>query len=262
MDFLTITEKIEQNKQLDFGDILSRSIELFKKVWLQGFLAILLTFVAIGPIIFIMYMPMIGAAMAQAGNSTINEYGYYEAQPIDTSVIVSMYASMALAFLLIFALSFLLMALVAGFFRVLKRTDLEGVTSNNDLFFYFKGKYLLKTFLLGLSSAGIAIVAFMACVLPVYYVMIPMSLFIVFFAYNPDLSISEIIKLSFKLGNKKWFFIFGMIFVAGLIAEVGIFACGIGILFTASFARIPLYFIYKDTIGFDDATTEPKAVLV
>jgi hypothetical protein len=36
--------------------------------------------------------------------------------------------------------------------------------------------------------------------------------------------------------------------------------CGIGILVTASFAFIPLYFIYKEVIGFDEDIDELKHI--
>ena len=37
MDLQDLTEKIMEHNPLDFGNIFGRSIELFKKVWLQGF---------------------------------------------------------------------------------------------------------------------------------------------------------------------------------------------------------------------------------
>ena len=46
MNSITVLlEKIENAKDLDFGDIFNKCIELFKKVWLQGLVMLLLTFV-------------------------------------------------------------------------------------------------------------------------------------------------------------------------------------------------------------------------
>ena len=53
-----LLEKIENAKSLDFGDILSESIELFKKVWVQGLVMLLLTLVILIPFYLIMYLPL------------------------------------------------------------------------------------------------------------------------------------------------------------------------------------------------------------
>jgi hypothetical protein len=95
--------------------------------------------------------------------------------------------------------------------------------------------------------------------LPVFYVMVPMSLILVIFAFNPDLSVKELIDIAFKMGNKIWLLTFGMLILAGIMSQLGSIACGIGVLFTIMFSKIPLYYIYKETIGFDEThqdTTE------
>ena len=88
----------------------------------------------------------------------------------------------------------------------------------------------------------------MLCYLPIIYVSVPLSLMPVFYAFNPELSTSNIIKASFDLGNKKWFIIFGLTLVAGFMAMIAglLLLCGFGIFLTASFAAIPVYFIYKE----------------
>ncbi|MBQ0788328.1 MAG: hypothetical protein KBT69_12555, partial [Oceanihabitans sp.] len=64
--------------------------------------------------------------------------------------------------------------------------------------------------------------------------------------------VSEIVKSGFALGNKKWLISFGLIIVSSLLASmVGMIMCFIGIFVTASFAYIPAYYIYKESIGFD-----------
>ena len=59
MNLENLTQHIKNKPDLDFGTIFSRSIELFKKVWLQGVIILLLTFVVILPFYIIMYIPMI-----------------------------------------------------------------------------------------------------------------------------------------------------------------------------------------------------------
>ena len=69
-------EKIENCKPLDFGDIFSKSIDFFKKVWLQGFLHLLISFLVMLPLIFIMYIPVIVLAGISSGyeNGHLEEY--------------------------------------------------------------------------------------------------------------------------------------------------------------------------------------------
>lgn len=64
----------------------------------------------------------------------------------------------------------------------------------------------------------------------------------------------QIVKLSFNIGTKKWLLSFGLIFLTGLMGMLGIIACGIGVLFTISIIYLPVYFIYKGVVGFDDIT--------
>jgi|GEM_PF-3099800 len=47
MNIETINQKILEKPTLEFGPIFSASIALFKKVWLLGFIILLLTFVTI-----------------------------------------------------------------------------------------------------------------------------------------------------------------------------------------------------------------------
>ena len=50
-----VLEKISQAKALDFGDIFNKSIELFKKSWLYGFLFQLIVLIITLPFIVSMF---------------------------------------------------------------------------------------------------------------------------------------------------------------------------------------------------------------
>ncbi len=241
-----LLEKIERHTVLDFGTIFSESIELFKKSWLQGFLLQLFTIIIILPLIIIMYIPLITIALAQEQNG-------YE----DTLVFNEFFAGMSILYILfmfvgIFVLGTLSVAMNAAFFRILKKLDHGETVSNSDFFHFIKGKYLSKIFVLMMASFGIAIAALLLCYFPIFYVMVPMSFFAVIYAFNPELGVGEIVKLSFKIGTKNWLISFGLMFVASALSQiVGIMLCGIGMIFTASFVYHPIYLIYKHVIGFD-----------
>ncbi|WMI68278.1 hypothetical protein [Mangrovimonas sp. YM274] len=105
---------------------------------------------------------------------------------------------------------------------------------------------------LALISYGISLLAAMLCVLPIFYVIVPIALMNVVFAFNPEMAVGDIVKSSFNLGNKKWLITFGLIIISGLFAEViGLILCGVGLFITASFSYLPAYYIYKDSVGFE-----------
>ena len=108
--------------------------------------------------------------------------------------------------------------------------------------------------MLGIIHTGIAVLAQSLFMIPYIYVFVPLAYFTIIFANNPELSEMEIVKASFKLGNKKWLITFGTMFVAGLLGMLGIIGCGIGILFTMSIVYLPVFFIYKEVVGFDDSS--------
>ena len=246
MNLTTLQQKIEKAPDLDFGDIFNNSIELFKKVWVQGFLVILLSALLIVPLIFVLYLPMVSIGLINP------EFFENNAEPSGW-LIIPMIGFYVVFLIFVSVVGFLMRA---AFYRICKNKDLE-IPDAEDYFYYFKKDYLGKAVLLGLMTAGISIVALLLCGLPMIYAAIPINFIPLFFAFNPDLSAKELLKASFKLGTKKWLLIFGLTIVAGFAAQVvGMFLCFVGIFVTASFSLIPQYMVYKKTIGFDEAEEE------
>lgn len=237
----SLLQKIDGAKDLDFGTIFSESIELFKKTWLQGFVILLITMLLMLPFYILMYAPLIASGMLDP-NALNNGQ-------MDVSVMIPFYALMVVV---VFAGMIIGFGLKAAFFRICKQKDLNEL-SKDDYFYFFKKPYLGKTIKLGAISFGLMIGAYILCFFPVIYMIVPIAIINVIYAFNPDISASDIVKAGFKLGNKKWLITFGLTFVAGFLASiVGMIMCFVGVLVTASFAYIPVYFIYKKTIGFDE----------
>ncbi len=247
MTISQLEEKIQNAMALDFGTIFSESIELFKKTWVQGFLLQIFNLVIALPFIIILYVPLIGFVLANAEN------GYD-----DSETLSAFFAGMSILYILflivgIFVLGAVQVALNAAFFRIMKKLDHNEATTTNDFFYFLKGKYLSKAFILMIVSILISIPAVILCYIPFIYVIVPMSYFSFFFAFNPDLSVGDIVKASFGLGNKKWLISFGLLIVSSLLAQiVGLLLCLVGVFFTAAFVYHPTYLIYKHVIGFDE----------
>ena len=240
-------EKINNAKALDFGTIFNQSIELFKKTWLQGFLLQIFTIVVMLPLIIILYIPLFTLIFTQAQN------GYN-----DPNVFSDFFAGMSIIYVLfiiagVLVLGAVSVALNAAFYRIMKMLDHNENVITSDFFYFLNIEYLSKVFVLMLVSILIAIPSALLCYIPLIYMIVPLSFFAIVFAFNPELSVSDIVKTSFRIGHKKWLLAFGLIFVSGLLAEiVGFILCGVGLLFTAAFVYHPVYIIYKEVIGFSD----------
>jgi hypothetical protein len=239
MNLETVNQKISERPPLEFGSIFSRSIDLFKKVWLQGFITLLLTFLTILPFYIMIYIPMIAAG--------ITDPEMLRNEELPAIVVVSM--SILLPVVLIGAMTFTL-ALNAAFLRICRQKDLNESTSD-DYFYFFKEGRLGRILIISLITLGLSLLGMLACGLGIIYLIVPLSLFPAFLAFNEELTAMEIVKSSFTLGNRNWLVIFGLVIVMGIVAELGVLLCCIGILFTAMLSKIPAYFMYKDGVGFE-----------
>lgn len=239
--YTVLKDKINNAPELNFGDILNDVIELFKKVWVKGFLVILIV------IIVGVSLSFIFQAIGLAVDPGILMEG------ITFESLTKFYSQNALYSLpqTILA-STIMIVMLAGFYRMCKQ-EVQGETQNDDYFYYFKKEYFSKALMLGIIYAIIAAIAQALFLLPYIYVFVPLSYFSIIFANNPDLTETEIVKLSFAIGNKKWLISFGTMFVCAILGMLGAIACVIGVILTFSIAYLPVFFIYKAVVGFDES---------
>ncbi len=243
----TLQQKINQAKELDFGTIFSESFELFKKTWIQGLLLHLFSIVIMLPLIIIFYVPFIGMIIAQ------QESGYN-----DPDVFNEFFAGMSVIYILVviagaLTLATVTYALTAAYFRMVKKIDHGEEVKTSEFFYFLKGNHLKKIFIIMFIAILIAIPSALLCYIPLIYVIVPMSFFFIFFAFNPELSVGDIVKGSFSLGNKKWLITFGLLVVMYIIVLVlTMVTCGIGQLFVQSILFHPVYLIYKHVIDFGE----------
>ncbi len=244
-----LKSRIESSRELDFGGIFSDSIELFKKVWVQGLVTFLIMMACIMPFYLIIYIPMFAA-------------GFNDPQSFESDQPPVWFAVLMIVFMPIFLLAVTTISngLMAAFYRICKLKDKEEM-GKDDYFRFLKGENLKKSFVLGLYATGLTFLGALACGLGLIYVMVPVSLFPVFLAFREDLTPSEIVKASFALGNKNWLVIFGLLLVCGFLANLGVIACYIGLFFTAMFGKIPMYFVYKNSLGFDADEQHEQPIL-
>lgn len=234
--------KVNQAKELDFGTIFSQSIELFKKTWIQGLVMLLLTTVLMIPFYILMYLPLLAMGLSDPESvGSGNDLNFILLLPFGLMMLVFVFFAMIISF-----------GLKSAFFRICKMKDFNEATSD-DYFYFFKKPYLGKTINLAAITAGISVLATLLCFFPLIYVMVPLTFINIIYAFNPNMTASEIVKIGFALGNKKWLITFGLMIIAGLLAQiVGMILCFIGVLVTASFVYLPPYLVYKESIGFNE----------
>ncbi len=246
MNLLKLQEKISNAPELDFGGLFSESIELFKKVWVQGLLLLVFAVIMILPLVIILYAPIIAMAVASESGGFDPESDPLVAGGFSVGMIIGM-------LFFIIAIAVVSTALVAGFYHVCKAADQGKEVSTNMLFKFLKKEYVGKLLQLGLIVMVIAIVAALLCVLPIFYVMVPLSFIAPLFAFNSELSPNELVKAAFALGNKKWLLMFGLLIVISLgINIISYVTCGIGAIVLGCFQYLPVFLVYKKIIGFED----------
>lgn len=231
-------EKVNNARALDFGTIITESIELFKKVWLKGFLIVLILVASAFGLSMLLVLIGLGP------ETYLFNYNF------NSDEIFRFYSKNALYNIpQTILISSLAIALLGAFYKICKEEE-TGKNLNDDYFYFFKREYRGKILMLGIIHALIATVAQILFLIPYIYVFVPLSYFSIVFANNPNLTEIEIVKASFSLGNKKWLITFGTMIVTSILGMLGFLVCGIGVLFTISIAYLPVYLIYREVIGF------------
>jgi len=246
---MDIFQRIENSARPDFGDILSKGFELFQKLFKEAVMHGLVSLLVLIPFIIVVYIPIIPMYIEMLQNAGDP---YYTPSALDDYTPMMIIGWMILVFILSFVMQVVTMSITVHFYKVTKNTDMGTNDETGGYFDLLKNNFG-KLMMLTLATFGISILAMLLCFLPLIYIMVPMQLILPILAFNEKLSVSDIIKAAFKLGNKYWLIAFGLIWLSSLIAQLGIILCGIGIVFTAYFVHIVVYYFYKDSVGFDDA---------
>lgn len=238
--------RIRNAKDLDFGSTLTECIDLFKKVWVQGLLTVIILVVLSIPVALLsqFFLAMVGVMTPTIVR--LEDFNFDN---------LSAFYGFNLIYNIPFAIitASIQIAVLGGFYRMIKMKEVEN-SSNDDYFYFFKKEYFGKILLLGVIYSLTVTVAQFMCFIPYIYAIVPLMFLSVVFAFNSEKSVEDIMKASFQLGNKKWLLTFGCLFVCGILAMLGLIACCIGILFTFSIVYLPTYVIYRNVIGFDDTS--------
>jgi hypothetical protein len=251
-----IDERIENGYQLDLGQIIDNSFEIFKKiVWTAGFGYLLVGLVM--TLLVLLGMTLLDPTqldyIKEIAEEISNDPTFLEKNPD----IMSYYMTVVIA------VSLLFVPLNAGFLNLchLAKTNQKFTVLN--IFDFYKFKYIkdliIGTLLLSLISVSITSLLEMANLkLVAFVIQISLSLFTVLFMpliiYGEQNFLNAIIK-SAKLVVKYPFTILGAIIIGVVFAMLGFIALCIGILFTFSYINCIYYSLYESIVGFENEKT-------
>ena len=194
--FNIIAKKIARAPKIDFGGLFNESVLVFKKVWLQGLILQLLSIGISIPLMFLNFSILQGVG--------VDSNSQYSIQKILTDdAMTQQHASAHIMYYLVTIAVGIISSLMSfGFFKVIRQLDKGQDFIFSDFFYFFRNGKFTKSLLLVLANFGVAILAVLMCVFPIFYVMIPLMFVTPFYVYNSELSISEVLKSSFALGHK------------------------------------------------------------
>jgi uncharacterized membrane protein len=245
-----IDDKINNGYELDLGNIIDNSIEIYKKIVWKAGLGYFMIFGIIILIAMTISLSLIDSSNLEEFKEISQDPNYFYKNPT------------ILAWFIIGGLiiNILFIPLNAGFLNLchLVKTNQEFSTAN--IFDYYKSKYLID---LIIGSLLIAIVTTLFTTtldimnLKIVSFVIQISFALFTFLFLPliiygNQSFGSAIKKSIQLVMKSPFTILGAMIIGILFILAGLIGFCIGILFTIPFYSCVIYTIYESIIGFEE----------
>lgn len=107
----------------------------------------------------------------------------------------------------------------------------------------------MQALLQQLAAAFIAILPlFLICLVPMIYLQ-TCFLFSIPLVIDKELDFMGAMKLSWRKVNQHWWQVFGLSILAGLVSLLGVFACGVGLLFSIPVGLAALMIAYETIFG-------------
>uniref|UniRef100_UPI00404B79E4 hypothetical protein n=1 Tax=Flavobacterium sp. TaxID=239 RepID=UPI00404B79E4 len=252
-----IDEKIENGYELDLGQIIDNSFEIFKKIiWTAGFGYLLVGLVT--TLLVLVGISFLDPAqldyIKEITEKISKDPTFLEKNP----EILNYY----MAFIIVITAFFT--PINAGFLNLCHLAKTNQKFTILNIFDFYKLKYATNLILgtLFISAVSLLFTTLLEMVnlkLVAFVIQISLSLFTVLFIpliIYGNQNISNAIIKSAKLVVKYPFTILGAIIIAVIFAFLGFIALCIGILFTFSYINCIYYSLYNSIIGFENKEME------
>jgi amino acid transporter len=233
------------NKNLDLGECINESFEIYKKTALTSGLAFM---VLIGIITILAFLGMVGF-MGDIDNMAETMKGFKpETFDIKENLI---YFAIMLAF------SVLVAPFNAGLLRMMQQADQNEEIKFDTIFSYVNSKYFgqIVVFALILTTIGFGSNLVLSMILPkaiasllgivISVTVTTMTIIAMSLIIFQDLSAIEAVKKSINKVSVYFFLVLLLTILSQIMSFVGIFACCIGMFFTVPFHYAMQYVLFK-----------------
>lgn len=260
MENLYVKNKLEQVKREGYGlhleGVLSNAFDIHKKSILPGLLATFLYLFVMMVVAFLMFEHVYGVNVNEFVDLLQRNPQALESSmaniPLTSKLIYAGVSSLAAAFVA---------PLLSGLYKVAFNTQYGVNGSTSDLFAYYKQPYFMNIFIysflfsvvlqlinIGLEQAIPGMGSFVGVLLQIIAGVT--FVFTVPFIVFGNMNWIQALKASTTVTSKNWFFLLFILAIAFIIFVIGIFFCGIGILFTYPFMFFVTFILYNTIIGF------------
>ncbi len=257
MDKKQLISRLNIGKSLDFGDVLSESFELLKNTWVNALLFVVMQVAVITPIYFIVFFAtiLIGG-IGVFFESFLNGSNSQSQSTIVTVLFVVLFIVIYVFFIVLYHVMYL------GYMKTIRDADLGKNFDIKKMFYFLKTRYLGKVLGIMVLSLILIMTSLLLCFFPILFVIPFLSKINTVFAYNPELSISDVFLIAFETTKKHFGILLGLNIVSIMMSQLGVIACGVGMLFTFSYVLVVDYVTYKKIFGFDSKLDDDINLIV
>lgn len=253
---------IKNGYQLDLGEVLTKSFEVYKKTALITALALFVIGIII-IIAFVILLAFIGINIAAFEN--LDPSSSYP-EVLETFGFGLPYFLVTLIFIAITSLLFA--PIGAGFIGLCKDARNGKEVEFSSIFKYYKSTYFGNIVLLQIIVSVITTIATYGIETLIPFQIIGFTISVIISSITAlalpliifrDFNVPEALEASAKLVTKNFLIIFVIFLIGTIIAFLGIFLCFIGILATLPITYAIQYCVYDEIVG-DDETSEIEMI--
>ena len=246
----SVDDLVQQSHPLDFGLVIEKSFENYKKIALLGGVSLLLLFL----ILFGVLMVFVAAFMGAAANltETLTDFN-----PLNLSAVgISIYI------LVIVVITGLTAPISAGFLKMAHQAKHDKPFSIGTVFEYYKTHHFKELFIsaslltiinliltTGLEFFGITVIGTIISYIVGFFTFLTVPLIV----FGNQTALNAITK-SIQLVVKQPFIIFGLLIVGFIGILIGLFGLCIGIIFTIPFWYSLTYTIYTHLLPMEETS--------
>ncbi|MFV0305749.1 MAG: DUF4013 domain-containing protein [Moheibacter sp.] len=229
----TVEERITNGYKFDLGEYLSEGFQLFQKEWvmfsLYGLVSSIILVCSLFTVIgfaFVLYPTLLGFSIAAEKVE--------KEEPLEFNDFFAGFKNIGQHFVLGLIVLFSYALIVAIYFGLIFFTVNRGGESSNDP-------------AMAMAGMGLMMIIIFVIVGGIYLLQIALF-FAPYLIHYGDYQAGEAIKKSFALSKKNFWWMLLFIFIVGVVAGIGQYACVVGMFATMAIGALMNYALVKKTL--------------